>query len=143
MDDVVVIELLGWEAAQPLALALRYDVFVHEQGVPPELERDEHDAASLHAVARLSDGSVAGTGRLLPDGHIGRMAVASKARGCGIGGRILEALVQQAANLGHHRVVLHAQCHAQPFYLRHGFVAEGPVFDDAGIDHIMMTRTLP
>ena len=138
----LVIELFDWEKAQPLALALRYDVFVHEQGVPPELERDEHDAVSVHAVARFQDGSVAGTGRLLPDGHIGRMAVSSNARGQGIGGRILEALVERARDLGHRRVVLNAQCHAQPFYLRHRFVAEGPIFDDAGIDHIMMTRVL-
>jgi len=142
MDDTVIIELLAWESAQPLALAVRFDVFVQEQGVPPELERDELDATSLHAVARFPDGSVVGTGRLLPDGHIGRMAVADSARGQGIGGRILEALVERAAEVGHHQVVLNAQCHAQPFYMRHGFVAEGPIFDDAGIDHISMTRTL-
>lgn len=138
----VSIRLLEWDQAQNDALSLRYAVFVDEQAVPVELERDELDAVSLHAIAVAPDGSPLGTDRLLPDGHIGRMAVSRTARGRGIGGAILEALVGQARLAGHLQVVLSAQCHAQTFYASHGFVAQGDIYDDAGIDHILMVRKL-
>ncbi|MGB8651492.1 MAG: GNAT family N-acyltransferase, partial [Mycobacteriales bacterium] len=67
----------------PEVFALRHEVFVVGQGVPGELERDDLDAVCDHAVARV-DGVVVGTGRLLPDGTIGRMAVAAAARGQGV-----------------------------------------------------------
>lgn len=136
------IELMDWDMAQNDAMAIRYEVFVHEQGVPMELERDENDAISMHAVAYALDGSPLGTGRLLPEGHIGRMAVSREAREQGVGGKILEALVEQAQIAGHTHAILSAQCHAQHFYSAHGFVAEGEIFDDAGIDHIQMVRKL-
>ncbi len=141
-DQRIRIELMDWATAQSDALTIRYAVFVTEQGVPIELERDEHDATSVHAVAYSPDGRVLGTGRLLPDGHIGRMAVSREARGLGVGGNILEALVDHAHTLGHAQAVLNAQCHAQDFYGAHGFVARGEIFDDAGIDHIQMVRDL-
>jgi len=136
------IRLLDWADAQDEALELRYAVFVDEQAVPIELERDEHDAVSLHAIAYAPDGAALGTGRLLSDGHIGRMAVSRSVRGRGVGGAILEALVEQARLMGHSQAVLSAQCHAQPFYRAHGFAAQGAVYDDAGIDHILMVRKL-
>ena len=74
------IELLDWQAAQREAKRIRFKVFVEEQGVPRELEMDENDAQSLHALA-YADGRAIGTGRLLPDGHIGRMAVLKEWRG--------------------------------------------------------------
>src|SRR5436305_13770049 len=70
------IELLDWPAAQAEAKRIRFTVFVEEQRVPPELEMDEHDAPSVHAIA-FAEGRAIGTGRLLPDRHIGRMAVLS------------------------------------------------------------------
>lgn len=117
---------------------MRYEVFVLEQNVPVELEWDDMDAVSLHAVARDEQGMALGTGRLLPDGHIGRMAVKKAARGAGVGGRILEALMQQARDRGDKTVILSAQTHAAPFYSGFGFVQEGEEFMEAGIPHIQM-----
>lgn len=134
------ITLLGWADAAESVMPVRETVFVHEQGVPPALERDEHDPVCRHAVARTSSGEVIGTGRLLPDGHIGRMAVLRAWRSAGVGGRIVEALVAEAHARGMLEVMLNAQLTAEGFYRRHGFVAEGEVFMDAGIEHRAMRR---
>jgi predicted GNAT family N-acyltransferase len=128
-----------WEQQRHAAAALRQQVFVVEQGVPVELELDEMDAQSLHAVA-YQDGVPVATGRLLPDGHIGRMAVRQDARGAGTGSLVLCALMDEARRRGDRDVVLHAQLSARDFYARHGFEAEGDMFMDAGIEHIAMRR---
>jgi predicted GNAT family N-acyltransferase len=129
----------SWEQQRQAAAALRQQVFVVEQGVPAELELDEMDAQSLHAVA-CQDGVPVATGRLLPDGHIGRMAVRQDARGAGTGSLVLCALMDEARRRGDRDVVLHAQLSARDFYARHGFEPEGEVFMDAGIEHIAMRR---
>jgi predicted GNAT family N-acyltransferase len=122
--------------------ALRHEVFVLGQDVPEELERDELDAVSDHAVA-LVDGVVLGTGRLLPDGTIGRMAVASAARGLGLGAAVLERLEERARERGLASVELHAQVHATGFYDRAGYAPYGEVYLEAGIEHRSMRKDLP
>ena len=138
---MLTIELLPWEKARAHAVPIRFAVFVEEQGVPCEIELDDMDAQSLHAVA-FEDGSAVGTGRLLPDGHIGRMAVLSEWRGRGIGGQILGKLMDRARGRGEREVILSAQVHATGFYRRHGFVEEGAEYLDAGIPHRDMRRRL-
>ncbi len=127
-----------WDSLRDDAQRLRIEVFVIEQGVPVELEWDEADSVSIHAVAYDVDGQPVATGRLLPDGHIGRMAVRQSLRGSGIGSQVLQALLEEARREGHTELVLHAQVHAQDFYARHGFVAEGENFMEAGIEHCKM-----
>lgn len=135
------IQILDWAAARAEASRIRLKVFVEEQRVPPEIEMDDRDAACLHALAWL-DGRAVGTGRLLPDGHIGRMAVLAESRALGVGGAILERLVEEAHRKGMREVVLSAQTHAIGFYRRHGFAEEGEVYEDAGIAHQQMRRVL-
>lgn len=136
------ISLGAWDELAGDAVPVRLEVFVVEQRVPAELEVDEWDESSLHAIARGSDGKAVGTGRLLPDGHIGRLAVVRHKRGSGVGTRILEALMEAARGRGDAEVVLNAQVQAAPFYRRYGFAEEGEPFDDAGIEHIAMRRAL-
>ncbi len=131
-----------WDSLREHAQALRIEVFVVEQGVPVELEWDEADEISTHAVAYDEAGQPVATGRLLPDGHIGRMAVRKSARGQGIGAQVLHALLEEAKRLGYRELVLHAQTHAVDFYARHGFLLRGEEFIEAGIPHRMMTLTL-
>jgi predicted GNAT family N-acyltransferase len=133
----------GWSVLREDAWAVRHEVFVLEQNVPLELEQDEMDAVSLHAVAVDARGQPIGTGRLLPDGHIGRMAVLQAARGVGVGSAILTALMERARERGDRAVLLSAQIHAQGFYARHGFVAEGAPFMEAGIAHVSMRHVFP
>jgi predicted GNAT family N-acyltransferase len=131
-----------WESQQPHARLVRDDVFIHEQNIPVELEWDEMDAVSMHAVARDESGQAIGTGRLLPDGHIGRMAVTRRMRRAGVGAALLEALMQEAEKRGDAEVVLNAQTGAEAFYARHGFARDGEEFIEAGIPHIRMRRVL-
>ena len=92
--------MLGrWDEVSAQAAPIRFRVFVDEQGVPVEMELDEFDALSCHALAWV-EGEPVGTGRLLPDGHIGRMAVLAGWRGRGVGAALLEALMAEAGRLG-------------------------------------------
>ena len=135
------IELCDWNGARAAASRIRTVVFVEEQRVPPEIEMDDMDAVSVHALAFVG-GTAVGTGRLLPDGHIGRMAVLREARAQGVGGAILERLVEEARRRGFREAVLSAQTHALGFYRKHGFAAVGAVYEEAGIAHQEMRRTL-
>ncbi|CAN5331113.1 GNAT family N-acetyltransferase [soil metagenome] len=137
----VTLQLGDWTRLGPEANAIRFTVFVDEQKVPASLENDEFDAVSIHAVAS-DGGQPCGTGRLLPDGHIGRMAVLAAWRGKGIGGRILTALIEAARARGDAQVVLNSQLQAMPFYEGFGFAAEGDEFMEAGIAHRTMTLAL-
>jgi predicted GNAT family N-acyltransferase len=138
---MLTIELLSWEKARTHASPIRFSVFVEEQGVPREIELDEHDALCLHAVV-FEDGKAIATGRLLPDGHIGRMAVLKSWRGRGIGAAVLNELLKAALNRGHREVALSAQVHAVPFYRAHGFAPVGEEYLEAGIPHQAMKRAL-
>ncbi len=126
------------------ALALRHAVFCLEQGVPEELEHDEHDATALHLVA-VAGGVVVGTCRLRflgASARLQRMAVARTYRGRGVGADLLGAAHRQARASGATEVELHAQLTARDFYARAGYVAEGEEFEDAGIPHVLMRRPL-
>jgi len=136
------IELMEWDKAQAIAGPIRFAIFVGEQNVPPGIELDDKDAACVHAIAYDDAGKAIGTGRLLPDGHIGRMAVVKDWRRRGVGAELLEALIAEAKRRGHKEVVLSAQLQALEFYRVHGFVAEGKVYEEAGILHQQMRKVL-
>ena len=118
--------------------SVRETVFVQEQQVPIELELDALDPRSRHVLARDRDGRAIGTARLTPEGKIGRMAVLREWRGHGVGSALLQALVRQAREEGHEGVALNAQVDAIAFYARHGFLAQGKRFMEAGIEHQAM-----
>lgn len=136
------IELMDWEQAQTIAAPIRFAIFVGEQNVPSGIELDDKDAECMHAVAYDEAGKAIGTGRLLPDGHIGRMAVVKEMRRQGVGDAILDALVEEARKRGHKEVVVAAQLQAAEFYRNHGFVADGKVYKEAGILHENMRKAL-
>ncbi len=140
--SLVRVETGSWGQVQPLASAIRFEVFVHEQRVPIEEELDAADAQCVHALAFNVSGEVIGTGRLLPDGHVGRMAVLKANRGQGVGAAILLRLIEQARAQGFVDVVLSAQTHAKGFYAKYGFVEEGDEYLDANIPHIQMRKAL-
>lgn len=145
-EDMVQVRLGSWLDLQHLCSPLRTEVFVNEQKVPAEMEWDEADATALHGVVLNRMGLPLATGRLLQHapgiGRIGRMAVKKPMRGGNLGHRVLHALMQAAKSRGDHQVVLHAQCSAEGFYKRSGFVPQGDIFEEAGIAHIDMVRTL-
>lgn len=145
---------MSWESARADASAIRFRVFVEEQGVPQAIELDEQDPHCVHALAyndnrETADGrgtprsvTAIGTGRLLPDAHIGRMAVLEQWRGRGVGSRILESLIEKARERGDREILLAAQVHAMEFYRAHGFQPVGEVYEEAGIPHQNMRRPI-
>ena len=122
--------------------AIRRKVFIDEQGVPEALEWDADDAGSLHLLATLADGTAIGCARLLPDGHIGRMAVLPEWRGHGVGQALLATARRLAESQGHACVLLSAQTHAAGFYAAAGFTAVGKLYEEAGIPHVAMQKCL-
>lgn len=122
--------------------AIRRTVFIDGQGVPEALEWDEDDAEALHLLATCADGTPIGCARLLPDGHIGRMAVLPARRGRGVGRALLAAAIRLAQRQGHATLRLSAQTHAAGFYAVAGFVAVGDPYEEAGIPHISMQKCL-
>ena len=121
--------------------AIRYKVFVDEQNVPEELEIDGLDGEAKHVLTFVDEVPI-GTGRILSDGHVGRVAVLKNFRGLGIGKSIMKELIKCAQDLSLEKVWLSSQWHAHSFYLDLGFVCVGEIYKEAGIDHIKMFRTL-
>jgi YbgC/YbaW family acyl-CoA thioester hydrolase len=145
-EAMVKLQLGSWVALKNVAGALRTEVFVEEQGVSQDLEWDEFDARSLHAVLRNRMGLAVATGRLLPAvegvSKIGRMAVKKQLRGLKLGDHVLQGLLEAAQKRGDKQVVLHAQCTAERFYQRQGFTRRGEVFQEADMDHVEMFISL-
>jgi predicted GNAT family N-acyltransferase len=123
---------------------MREEVFIVEQRVPIDLERDEHDSEALHFVA-LDDGQYAGTARVVlkdngTSAKIGRVAVRRSNRGFGIGKMLIAAIEEAAALRRVHHFLLDAQTHALQFYAHLGYEAYGQEFMDAGIPHRHMKK---
>jgi YbgC/YbaW family acyl-CoA thioester hydrolase len=141
-QDTIEMRTGRWDTLGQHAAPLRTQVFVHEQGVPAELEWDEADSQAVHAVAINRLGMAVATGRLLSPspgvGKIGRMAVHAVLRGAGLGEQVMQALLAVARGRGDAEVVLHAQRSAEGFYRRLGFQPQGEPFEEAGIAHIEM-----
>jgi predicted GNAT family N-acyltransferase len=136
------IEIANYETELADLRAVREPVFVIEQGVPEEIELDELDPQCHHVLARDETGRPIGTGRLSPQGKIGRLGVLAEWRGRGVGDALLQALVDLARSRGHALVELHAQIDAVGFYERFAFEPVGKEFVEAGIVHRTMRRTL-
>jgi YbgC/YbaW family acyl-CoA thioester hydrolase len=135
-----------WSELGEPARKIRSQVFVEEQHIPAEMEWDGADDGCVHALACNRFGLPLATGRMLEHvpgvAKIGRMAVLAPMRGGHIGRAVLDALLQHARERGDREALLHAQLGAAPFYSRAGFIARGPVFEEAGIPHVEMVRSL-
>jgi predicted GNAT family N-acyltransferase len=135
-----------WQDLGGQAQTVRHAVFVEEQRIPAELERDPADGGCVHAVALDAAGQAVGTGRLLPLAEgvmkLGRLAVLRSQRGHGVGQALLAALLEAARGQGAREVMLHAQQSAASFYLAAGFEVRGEEFIEAGIPHVEMALAL-
>ena len=136
------IRRVEWAQAGEQLRTVRRAVFIVEQGIAEDLEWDEFDPICPHALALDAAGAAIGCGRLLPDGHVGRLAVLSTWRQQGVGSALLRDLMDAARAHGHARVLLNSQTQAMPFYARHGFAAVGDEFVEADIPHQKMARSL-
>ncbi len=124
------------------AWQIRKKVFIEEQNVPEEIERDKADFDAVHLVAYDGKEPVA-TGRYIrfSDGvSLGRIAVLKERRGCGFGDLVVRQLIRKAYNEGLKKQYIHSQISAQGFYERFGFSVCGQPYEEAGIPHISMVR---
>lgn len=137
------LEVAHWETDQEVLRHVRDKVFVQEQQVPVEEEWDGEDPRCTHVVVRDLQHRPIGTGRLAPDGKLGRMAVLPNWRRRRVGSAILQALLDLAHDAGMREVWCHAQSSARRFYEHFGFAAEGEEFAEAGIPHYVMRLAFP
>jgi predicted GNAT family N-acyltransferase len=138
MGNPFTVSLVSWHDGEPLLRAIREAVFIREQGVPEELEWDGLDETCRHALALSSNGNAIGCGRMLSNGHIGRMAVLPEWREQKVGTAIMEAFLDYARTHDYKQADVDAQTYAVPFYRTFGFVEQGEEFMDAGMPHIKM-----
>jgi predicted GNAT family N-acyltransferase len=134
------IDVTTFEQAEAAIRSVRDAVFGEEQKVPRELDWDGIDPQCTHVLATDGNGTPIGTGRMQRDGRIGRLAVLKSCRDRGVGGKMLEALIESARSSGPESVYVHAQAHAISFYEKRGFRRTGVPFTEAGIQHVNMTR---
>ena len=142
------VRVVTTDAEREDAFAVRKAVFVDEQGVDEELEWDEYDEPDSDAVHFVGyrDGDAVGAARLRAYepgiGKVERVAVLESARGEGWGRRLMDALETVAERRGFERLVLHGQTSAEGFYHGLGYETTSDVFDEAGIPHVEMKKSL-
>ncbi len=133
---------VSWMDMEPHLRDIRTRVFIEEQNVPEELEWEDNDIDCVHLLVKKDNKYIA-TARLLPNGQIGRMAVLRPYRKLGVGSMMLQKLLAIAAEkMQLHNVFLNAQINAMDFYSKFDFQEQGEIFDDAGIPHIRMKKSL-
>lgn len=142
MSNPFTVSLVSWHDGEPLLKSVREAVFICEQSISEELEWDGLDEGCRHALALSHQGGAIGCGRMMVDGHIGRIAVLAPWRKKKVGTAVMEALLDFARAHDYPQVDVDAQTHAVPFYRGLGFVEQGDVFLDAGLPHIKMRLKL-
>ncbi len=150
-DVLLAIRPVETEADWAAARAIRQQVFVDEQGCPPQLEWDEHDrpaarGRACHHLLGFVDGEPVATARWRAvdvggwaAAKMERFAVLAPWRGSGYGRALVAHALADARTSGQARFVLHAQAHLRPFYEAFGFQVVGAPFEEAGIEHVKMT----
>jgi predicted GNAT family N-acyltransferase/diadenosine tetraphosphate (Ap4A) HIT family hydrolase len=137
-SEPALLAVSDWTQLNALAAPLRRSVFVEEQSVAEDEEFDSFDSISRHVVIAANH-MARGTGRLAPDGRLGRVAVAKAHRNKGLGRVLVRALLNEAQRLGFTSVYLHAQVQALGFYEQFGFIADSEEFLECDIAHRVMS----
>lgn len=138
MGNPFTVSLIGWHDGEPLLKPIREAVFIREQGVPEASEWDGLDENCRHALALSLQGDAIGCGRMLPDGHIGHIAVLPQWRKQKVGTAIMEALLDYARAHDYPQVSVDVPSRYVPFYRSIGFAGQGEALTDAGLPHIKM-----
>ena len=134
------VEVMEWARAEPVAAPLRFAAFFEDSR--PGIELDDKDPHCVHAVAYDEAGKAVGTGRLLPDGHIGAFAAPKEWHRLGVDGVLLEALLAEARKRSYAVVTVAAPLQAAELYREQGFAADGKIFNEAGVLQQPMRKTL-
>ena len=138
-------EIREYQCLPKEAMAVRFAVFVEEQGFEDEI--DAIDNIATHLVMFDVDGTPIATCRIFPSDDparfvLGRLCVVKTHRGMGLGGQMLIEAQRRVRALGGEMLSLHSQYHARGFYERFGFTAFGEIEDEQGCAHIWMKKIL-
>lgn len=129
-------------------LEIRYKVFVDEQNVPVELEKDEFDeqGSGCDHFLIIENGCAVGTFRCMFEDektvHLQRLCILKEYRGKDFGRKALEFADEYCKKKNADVITLNAQCYAIPFYEKCGYTVISDVFDDAGIEHRTMKKVV-
>lgn len=144
----VIVRTVKMDAELSAALRIRWVVFVEEQAIDENLERDEFDSVATHVIAE-SQGEYIGAGRVLSTSEdeigtarVGRIAVMKPFRRKGIATLILKALETESESQGFVKILLHAQSYTKSLYIKSGYKETGLPFFEAGIEHVTMIKDL-
>jgi ElaA protein len=121
-------------------LRFRQAIFIVEQASPYE-DLDGKDQTAEHLLARI-DGTLAAYLRVIPEKgciRIGRVAVASAYRRCGLARRMMETAFARYPGVD---VAISAQAYLAPFYATLGFTSTSAEYDDTGVPHVDMERVM-
>ena len=138
---MLALNIVIFKDEKPQIQSIRNTVFTIEQGVDSTIDFDGQDDDAIHVLVK-ENGQAIGTGRMLADGHIGRVAILKESRGEGIGANVVLSLVAEAVKLNFEKVYLGAQLQAVDFYLKLGFTPYGEEYIEADIKHISMEKVL-
>jgi len=126
------------------AYAVRAVVFIGEQKCPYDIEIDEHEHSSIHILGEI-DGEPFAAARLRfpgPYAKLERIAIRQEWRGQGLGHQLVDYMIEQCRKRGFTTIKMHAQAYLVDYYAKHGFIRQGELFDEAGIDHYLMILEL-
>lgn len=127
------------------AFALRFTIFVEEQGVPKNIELDEHDDDAIHFVCYSDTHQPIAASRIRfteGAGKLERICVLKNHRGNSIGSKLIQKMEQTILSEDVHIAKLNAQTHATEFYKRLGYHVTSDPFMDAGIPHVAMKKRI-
>ncbi|KAI8382377.1 acyl-CoA N-acyltransferase [Blakeslea trispora] len=149
------IKISRLEGPYTRSIAVRYNVFVVEQGYHPKWQMDDLDHLGIHWIAtadKVDENGVIvcpdvdiGTIRLMPKENglvkLTRFAVIQEARGLRVGQGLVKVFVDYCQKHGYDTIVLHSQYPRRGFYQKVGFVLEkgdDSIFDEAGTPHVRL-----
>ena len=135
----------GDAAVGEMARTVRRAVFIDEQGVDEADEMDGKDEVATHIVV-TDDGDPVATARFRlvepTTVRIERVAVLESHRGEGLGETVMEVAESRARERGATSAFLHGQLRVAAFYERLGYETVGDQFEEAGIPHVEMVKSL-
>lgn len=135
-------ENVDWGKAKHKLSEIREKVFVCEWRIPKECEFDQHDNTSSHVLVRDESNLEIATGRITPNGEIGRIAVVPQYRGPEVYQTLFQALLAIAKQHRLEQVSVLCELEGVEYYQQQGFSPVGTVFMDAGIPRQRMQVTL-
>ncbi|MBK9254818.1 MAG: GNAT family N-acetyltransferase [Saprospiraceae bacterium] len=127
-------------------IRLRYDVLRKPLGLEFNIEEISTEYDSFHLACYNNRNELVGVLVLKPlTDQIIKMrqvAVSENVQKSGIGSYMISESENFASQRGYKRIELHARAPVVPFYEKHNYVCEGPVFQEVGIDHQFMFKML-